>query len=130
DCDTTSLSPAIFPSIKERLLAFAGALRTDWSMLYTRSALVDEAARRGLTQGVEAIDALLEAEDLPLSAAAHITSGRVGVTAALLAKSNQLVLGGLLDANNVEDDPLRTAALIGIALGLDENRNLASRGAT
>ena len=61
-----------------------------------------------------------------LAAAVHIGAGRVKITAEALAKAEYHPLGGILDATaGDEDDPLRVAALIGIALALDEGRSLA-----
>ena len=67
---------------------------------------------------------------LALAAAVHIGAGRVKITAEALAKAEHHPLGGILDATaGGEDDPLRAAALIGVALALDEGRSLKVRAA-
>ena len=59
---------------------------------------------------------------LALAAAVHIAAGRVKITAEALSKAepHRHSLGGVLDGvAGSEDDPLRTAALIGVAVALD-----------
>jgi hypothetical protein len=83
-------------------------------------------ARRELSAQI--IDGILDegTQALALSAAVHVGLGRVKMTAEVLAKGERHPLGGILDAvaRDDEDDPLRTAALLGIALALDTGRNL------
>jgi hypothetical protein len=87
---------------------------------------------RRLGYHAEVIDRLATEDDglLALAAAVHIGAGRVKITAAALAKAEYHPLGGILDATaSDEDDPLRAAALIGVALALDEGRSLKGRAA-
>jgi hypothetical protein len=80
----------------------------------------------------EVIDSLAVEDDglLALAAAVHIGAGRVKITAEALAKAEYHPLGGILDAAaHEENDPLRAAALIGVALALDEGRSLKVRAA-
>jgi hypothetical protein len=54
----------------------------------------------------------------------------VKITAGALSKAERHPLGSVLDATASDgDDPLRTAALIGVALALDERRSLNGRAA-
>jgi hypothetical protein len=65
-----------------------------------------------------------------LAAAVHIVAGRVKITADVLSQAERHPLGGILDGTAGDgEDPLRTAALIGVALGLDEGRSLGARRA-
>jgi hypothetical protein len=115
-----------WPRIAARLTEIATATRARGAMLFTSGALAEEAWRLGYHAQV--IDRLAAEDDglLALAAAVHIGAGRVKITAEALAKAEHHPLGGILDATaGDEDDPLRLAALIGIALALDEGRSLA-----
>jgi hypothetical protein len=73
----------------------------------------------------------MPAEDdqlLALAAAVHIGAGRVKLASDALAKAESHPLG-LLGATAHDDDPLRTAALVGIALALDAGRSAQVRAA-
>jgi hypothetical protein len=60
---------------------------------------------------------------LTVAAAVHVGAGRVKMTAAALRGPNIILWGGILDATaGEEDDPLRSATLIGI----DPGRSLAA----
>jgi hypothetical protein len=98
------------------------------AILFTSEVLAAEARRLGYP--VRVIDHIAAEDDamLALAAAVHIGAGRVKITAEVLAKGEQHPLGGILDATAGDrEDPLRTAALIGVAAGLDEGRSPKAR---
>jgi hypothetical protein len=132
DVDVAHLNPAIFHGVASRLVDLATTCRARYGsgFLYTTSVLASELRRLGYHIADE-IDALAAEDDevLALSAATHIGSGRVKITAQALASAEHHPLGGILDATTHDDDPLRTAALIGVALALDEGRSLKARAA-
>jgi hypothetical protein len=75
----------------------------------------------------EKIDDLVNEGDelLSVSAANHVAAGRVKISAPALAKAGRHPLA-ILDATlHDEVDPLRTAALCGVALGLDIGRTVS-----
>jgi hypothetical protein len=130
DCEAGPLAPALFHRIPERLGELAAATRARGAFLFTSGALAGEARRLGYRAQV--IDRLAAEDDglLALAAAVHIGAGRVKITAEALAKAEHHPLGGILDATAGDaDDPLRAAALIGVALALDEGRSLTARAA-
>jgi hypothetical protein len=126
DVETSPLCPALFTGIVARLLELAKATRAQHGAhLFTTTPLAAELGRLG--QRAQIVDALAKDEMLGVSAAAHIGAGRVRITAKALARGEGHPLGGLLDATTGENnDPLRVAALIGIAIGLDTGRSLAA----
>jgi hypothetical protein len=69
----------------------------------------------------EAIPPHIKPEDLLLSAASFTASGEVKLCEPALLKTKTSPLGGALDfrAGADADDPLRGAAILTIALGLD-----------
>jgi hypothetical protein len=130
DWEAAPLAPAMFHGIVARLLELAQAMGAKAAMLFTSGVLAAEAARLGYP--AEVVDGIAAEDDalLALAAAVHIIAGRVKITADALSKAERHPLGGILDAAaGDEDDPLRTAALIGVAVGLDEGRSLTARAA-
>jgi hypothetical protein len=130
DCEAGPLAPALFRRIPARLTELAAATRARSALLFTSGAPAGEAQRLGYHAQV--IDRLAAEDDglLALAAAVHIGAGRVKITAEALAKAEHHPLGGILDAAAGDaDDPLRAAALIGVALALDEGRSLTARAA-
>jgi hypothetical protein len=112
-------SAGLFADIAGRLAELATACRTCVHALFTVEPLAQEAARRGCRVAEEDIgDLLKDPAALALSVAQHIANGRVRVTSNTLAAAP-----GILDASKTED-PLRVAALCGIALALDVGRSL------
>jgi hypothetical protein len=127
DCELAPLAPALFTGTVARLRDLAEATRSSIAVLFTTQPLAEELQRLGYHAVV--IDGLA-AEDqgmLAVSVAVHVGAGRVKMTAAALARAEHHPLGGILDAAaDGEEDPLRSAALIGIAIALDERRTLAA----
>jgi hypothetical protein len=122
------LMPVLFNGVVARLTDLAKATRAWGGILFTSGVLADEVRRLGYRAKV--IDSLLAEDDslLALAAAVHIGAGRVKISAEALAKAEHHPFGGILDATaDEEDDPLRAAALIGVALALDEGRSLKER---
>jgi len=130
DCDVMPLRPALFNGTVARLADLAKATCTkSGAFLFTSGVLAEEVRRLGYH--AEVIDDLAAEGDgsLALAAAVHIGAGRVKIAAEALEKAEHHPFGGILDATAHEDDPLRIAALIGIAVALDENRSLRVRAA-
>lgn len=129
DVEAAPLSPRFLRATGERLHEMVAKHRNGVVALFGPKALADEAQRLGIN--CRDVDALLsnDGDDLALSAATHILGGRVALTADTLDKATRLPLGGLLDASAGDDDPIRLAALVGIALALDAGRSLTTRAA-
>jgi hypothetical protein len=124
DVEITRLLPELFDAIRSRLVDLTKTCRSrTGAALFASRALANEAQRIGFL--AEEIDNLLVDIDLlVLSAATHICANRVKIAAEAFEKSERMTLGGILDAAAKPDDPVRIAALVGIALALDENRSL------
>jgi hypothetical protein len=130
DWAAAPLAPAMFHTVATRLLELAQAMGAKVAMLFTSGVLAAEAGRLGYP--AEVVDGIAAEDDalLALAAAVHIGAGRVKITAEALSKAERHPLGGILDAAaGEEEDPLRTAALIGVAVGLDQGRSLTARAA-
>jgi hypothetical protein len=118
DCQTGPLSPTFLDGIIARLADLFQATRAPCGLLFVPKFLSAEFARRGAY--VEVIEALLAegAESLGLAAAVHVGAGRVKLCAEALTVRDPL------DSHGGDDDPLRLAGLVGVAIGLDEHRTL------
>jgi hypothetical protein len=129
DFEVAALSPVLLRNAVSKLTALASTTNAQRSMLFTTSPLAAELARLGAR--AEVIDGLAAEDDqlLAVAAAVHISAGRVKIASDALAKAAFHPLGGLLGAKAHDDDPLRTAALIGIALALDSGRSTQVRAA-
>jgi len=129
DWEVAPLLPALFTGIAARITELAKATRArGGAVLFTSGVLADEVRRLGYH--AEVIDNLADNGSLALAAAVHIGAGRVKITADALSKAERHPLGSVLDATASDgDDPLRTAALIGVALALEERRSLKGRAA-
>ena len=130
DWQAAPLAPAMFKGVATRLLELMGTMRARTAMLFTSGVLAGEVRRLGYH--AEVIDSIAAEDDalLALAAAVHIGAGRVKITAEALSKAERHPLGGVLDGvAGSEDDPLRTAALIGVAVALEEGRSLRARAA-
>ena len=124
DFDLVSLAPQSFHAIMARLAELASEMKTPWASLFTQSPFVDELARLGYRSGIEAIDHVAKDELLATGAARHIGAARVKISVIAHARTETLPLN-IFDGTSSDDaDPLRLAALIGIAVGLDEGRTL------
>jgi hypothetical protein len=127
DCDLAPLTAALLPDIIARLLELAqvcAARRPP--MLFTSSRLAEEVERLG--RRAEIIDCILDDEALGLSASVHIAAQRVRLCAAALEKDFPLpFLQGA--AVQEDDDPLRVAFLVAVAISLDANRSLGRAAA-
>jgi hypothetical protein len=129
DWEAGSLAPTMINGVAKRLIDLGDALKAP-AMLLTSGVLAAEARRLGYP--AEVIDDIAAEEDafLALAAAVHIGAGRVRITAEALSQAERHPLGSILNATAGDgDDPLRTAALIGVALGLDEGRSLRAHAA-
>jgi hypothetical protein len=130
DWEAAPLMPTLFTGVAARLTDLAKVTRAWGGTLFTSGVLADEVRRLGYHSHV--IDGLAAEDDglLALAAAVHIGAGRVKIAAEALAKAEGHPMGGILNATAGNgDDPLRAAALIGVALALDEGRSLKVRAA-
>jgi hypothetical protein len=129
DWEAAPLTPVLFNGLATRLLDFAQAMKAQSAMLFTSGVLAAEAERLGYH--AEVIDRIAAEDDalLALAAAVHIGAGRVKITAEALSKAEHHPLSFLDATAGDGDDPLRAAALIGVALGLDEGRSLTAHAA-
>ena len=128
DVDVAPLQPGIFAAVAARLSDLIQRVGAIGGVLFTSSPLLRELERRvALAPNVRAenIDVLLveDPQLLMLSAATHVVSGRVQLSAEAQAKSGQIA-GGLLSPTAHEGSPMQLTVLAGIALGLDEHRSL------
>jgi hypothetical protein len=114
-----ALSPALLDRVVARLAELVETTRAQYAgALFASKVLAAEMERRGCY--VEVVDEIIREgqEALMLGAAVHVVGGRVKVTREVTGKRDPLgVRGG-------EDDPLRLAALVGVAVGLDQGRSL------
>jgi hypothetical protein len=127
DWEAAPLAPAMFKGVANRLIDLGRAMKAP-AMLFTSGVLAAEARRLGYR--AQLIDHIADEDDalLALAAAVHISAGRVKVTADVLSKAERHPLGGILDGTAGDgEDPLRTAALTGVAVGLDEGRSPKAR---
>jgi hypothetical protein len=129
DWEAAPLTPVLFNGVATRLLDLAQGMKAQSAMLFTSGVLAAEAGRLGYH--AEVIDRIAADDDalLALAAAVHIGAGRVKITAEALSKAEHHPLSFLDATAGDGDDPLRAAALIGVALGLDEGRSLTARAA-
>ena len=125
DADLMLLTPEVFAITVARLRDLGNRLGVLVAVVFSTGPLAREFARIGVQ--AEVIDALVVTDELPLlglAAAGFILAGQVKLTSEALAKSEHLP-GGILNATApLDQDPLRIAALAGIAIGLDQHRSL------
>jgi hypothetical protein len=120
------LSPAFFSGVIAKLGTLSKSLNASRNMIYTSAPLAAELERSHCLRAEVADGIIDEGEALALAAAVHISAGRVKLSSTALASSEKTPLSLLAGAaDDDEDDPVRRAALVGIALALDANRSLA-----
>jgi hypothetical protein len=131
DADVMPLTPALFHAVAARLVDFVKTCHARYgALLFTTSVLASELKRLGYNVADPVDEVAAEGDELlALAAAVHVGAGRVKITSTALAKAEQHPLAILDAAMHDEEDPLRQACLIGIALGLDEGRSLKARAA-
>jgi hypothetical protein len=119
--DYELVSPARFGDVVARLLEWGrelGAL----PVLFSSSLLGDQFRRLGHEPAV--VDAVAQDPMLAVSAAIHIGTGIVKLSDQARLRAQTLPLGILDGTATDDDDPIRLAALIGIAVGCDAGRDL------
>jgi hypothetical protein len=119
DFDVAPLSGSLLADIGARVREFAGQCRSRGYVMMVPEGMMLHARAMGLP--VEAIPAHIKPEDLLLSAASFVAAGSVKLCEPAFAKTKTSPFGGALDfrAGADVDDPLRAAAILAIALGLD-----------
>lgn len=124
DWEVKDLTPSVLTGIPARLTGLSDVVRTVAAQVYTTAALADELQRLGHPHGVEVADRIIAEDDglLRLAAAKHINANRIRIT-----KPDSYHLAGLLEAH--DENPVKTALLVGIVLAFDEGRSLMARAA-
>jgi hypothetical protein len=119
DYDTRPLSGGLLSDIGAKVREFADQCRARAYVMMVPEPMLMHAQAIGLP--AEAIPAHVKAEELLLSAASFTAAGEVKLCEPALLKTKTSPLGGALDfrAGADVDDPLRAAAILTIALGLD-----------
>ncbi len=117
--DYELVSPARFGDVVARLLEWGRELEALPALL-TSSLLADQFRRLGRDPAV--IDEVAKDPMLAIAAAMHIGSGTVKLSDQGRVRAQTLPLGMLDGTSTDDDDPLRLAALVGIAVGLDKHR--------
>jgi hypothetical protein len=121
DFDAGPLRAGLFSSVNARVLELARVCKAAGAAAFVPADMVRHAAAGGLL--AEGIPEDLQAEGLLVSVAQHIASGSVKICAPAMDKARTSPFGSALDfrASENADDPLRSAALLTIALALDVN---------
>jgi hypothetical protein len=119
DFDVQPLSGNLLADIGTKVREFAEQCRARAYVMMVPEPMLLHAQAAGLP--AEVIPAHIKPEDLLLSAASFTASGEVKLCEPALAKTKTSPFGGALDfrAGADIDDPLRSAAILTIALGLD-----------
>jgi hypothetical protein len=109
----------LLADIGDRLREFAGQCRSRGYVCFIPEGMVLHARSLGLP--VEAIPAHIKPEDLLLSAASFAAAGDVKLCQPAFERTRTSPFGGALSFHGGADvdDPLRAAAILAIALGLD-----------
>jgi hypothetical protein len=128
DFTCEKLSPGMLSGVLSCLGDLSKAMRPHrGAMLFTSQPLAEE-LERSCGHRAEVVDAIIAAgqASLALAASVHVTSGRVklGTPALARAETHPLSILAVDTSGEDDDDPLRMAALVGIALALDANRQL------
>jgi hypothetical protein len=123
DFDVSPMKGGVFKDIAARMKALITGTRARNGVVFVPKELRLHATAAGLP--TEEIPEDFIPEDRLLSVAAHVASGRVRICAPAIEKARSLPFAGALDfkAGENTDDPLRGAAILSIALGLDDNYN-------
>lgn len=129
DYAASRVDPAALHSIIDKLWRFVESVPATTAMIFTQAALADEFVRLGYRKGIERVDDIAKDAMLPVAIAPHIGAGRVKLSSQARARTETTPLG-LLDGTTADaDDPLRVAALLGVAVALDRGRSLTRRAA-
>ena len=126
DCDLQPISPTLLHGVVARLSELGTVCSASRRVLFTTSELAEEMERLGCR--AEIIDRIVKDEMLNVSAAIHVSTGRVQVCEDVLSKKYPL---SFLQGTALRDDgdPLLMAFLVGIALALDTGRSLGRAAA-
>jgi len=123
DCELAPLTPALLHGVMQRLaeLSAVHAALFKPALFTSSDYLAAELAR--LNCHAQAVESIAKDPVLALSAAGHISSGRVTLCESVIEKQYPLTFANGSGAQ--DDDPLRLAFLIGCAVGLDAGRAAA-----
>jgi len=121
DFEAGPLHGGLFSNIAIRVRELAVLCRARGGVVFVPAVLSKHAAAAGLL--AEAIPEDIQPEELLLSAANHAAAGNVKICAPAMDKAQTTPFRSALDFRAAEgaDDPLRAAALLTIALALDQS---------
>jgi hypothetical protein len=129
DYMTGPLSTATIDAAYARLADLASGIVTyprGCVAFYVPEVLVQQIHLRGFEADVIPPEVLTDPEGLALSVAGHINAGRVKIAKPAAERSQTSPLRGVLSyraGERPDDNPLRWATLLGIALGLTDQRS-------
>jgi hypothetical protein len=126
DFDIGPLSAGIFADIAARIQDLLVECRAGNAVVFVPADLRLHATAAGLTNEEIPVDFL--PEERLLSVAAHVAAGSVKICAPALEKARKSPFAGALDfrAGENAEDPLRAAASLLVALGLDQSDGRAA----
>jgi hypothetical protein len=126
DFDVGPLSGGIFADIASRIQDLLVQCRAGNAVVFVPADLRLHATSAGLPNEEIPVDIL--PEELLLSVAAHVAAGLVKICAPALEKARNSPFAGALDfrAGENAEDPLRAAAILLVALGLDSTGGRAA----
>lgn len=122
DYDVEPLHGGLFPAIVARVRELTGQCRARGASAFAPADLASHAQAVGLF--IQEIPEHLVPEDLLLPAASYIAAGSVKICTLAQEKAKNSPFGAALDfrASEKSDDPLQQAALLTIALALDQQQ--------
>jgi hypothetical protein len=125
DFEVTGITSALWSTIKARLLDLRQICRgpPNNASLWVPEPLLPSARAAGVN--AEAIPkAFADSQEVALACASYVSAGMVKMTADVAEKAQQIPFRASLDfrSGDVGDDALRCAAVLAIALGLEDQR--------
>ena len=123
DFEVTGITSALWGATKARLLDLLQVCRARDASLWVPEPLVPSARAAGVP--VEAIPKRFDdTAEVALAVAGYVSAGQVKMCEAVAEKAKAIPFRASLDfrSGDVGDDPLRWAAVLAIALGLEDTR--------
>jgi hypothetical protein len=120
DFDTGPMRAGLFSDMKQRIKELGSQCRAGTMQAFVPEDMARHAVAAGL--GVREIPRDWDPEELLLSVSNHVSSGQVKICDPAVEKAKTSTFGGALDfrAGENTEDPLRAAAILTVALGLDD----------
>ncbi len=122
DFDRFPLRASLFPDIRKRILALAAKCNTTDAFVFVPDNMRGHAAAAGLIT-VPIPPEFIHPEELLFSVAQHVGGGKVRICADAHERAQSAPFSGAMNFRAGEDtsDPLRAAAILAVALALDEH---------